>query len=114
RSAVCAGMLTAALTGLLATSWSAGGSTAYAQTPAPAGLWAGVYSAPQAEKGEATFSSLCSRCHNPDLSGGQVGAAYAPALGGGKFIARWESNTVDRLFHTIRDTMPRGTPGMLN
>jgi mono/diheme cytochrome c family protein len=114
RKAMCAGMLTAALTGLLATFGFGGGSTAFAQTPAPAGLWAGVYSAAQAEKGEATFSSLCSRCHNPDLSGGQVGASYAPALGGDKFMARWETNTVDRLFHTIRDTMPRGTPGMLN
>jgi hypothetical protein len=29
-------------------------------------------------------------------------------------MERWESNNVDRLFHTIRETMPLGTPGVLN
>ena len=115
RKAFCAGILITAVTALQWGLGSGGASTVHAQAPASAtGLWAGAYSAEQAEKGEATFSSLCSRCHNPDLSGGQVGASYAPPLGGDKFMARWETNTVDRLFHTIRDTMPRGTPGMLN
>jgi mono/diheme cytochrome c family protein len=76
-------------------------------------IWKGVYSPAQAEKGEATYVAMCSRCHNPDLSGGQVGAERAPALGGDKFLSRWESNSVDRLFHTIRETMPRTTPGVL-
>jgi mono/diheme cytochrome c family protein len=108
-------MLIVALAALQSAPGPGGASTLHAQAPAPAtGLWAGAYSVEQAEKGEATFSSLCSRCHNPDLSGGQVGASYAPPLGGDPFMARWETNTVDRLFHTIRDTMPRGTPGLLN
>ena len=86
-----------------------------AQAPAPAPeIWKGVYSAGQAESGEATYTGTCSRCHNPDLSGGQVGARSAPPLGGEKFMQRWESNNVDRLFHTIRETMPLGTPGVLN
>jgi mono/diheme cytochrome c family protein len=80
--------------------------------PAPE-IWKGAYSTSQAADGEATYVAMCSRCHNPDLSGGQVGAQTAPPLGGDKFMQRWESNNVDRLFHTIRETMPRGTPGVL-
>jgi mono/diheme cytochrome c family protein len=77
-------------------------------------IWAGVYSTAQASSGETTYAALCSRCHNPDLSGGQVGASSAPALAGEKFMARWESNNVDRLYRTILDTMPRNAPGTLS
>ena len=84
------------------------------QAPAPApDIWKGVYTIAQAENGETSYVAMCSRCHNPDLSGGQIGAQTAPALGGEKFKSRWELNNVDRLFHTIRETMPRGTPGIL-
>src|SRR5882672_1124227 len=68
-------------------------------TPGTEPIWKGVYTSAQAEKGESTYVAMCSRCHNPDLSGGQVGAQAAPALGGNKFLSRWESNNVDRLFH---------------
>jgi mono/diheme cytochrome c family protein len=92
-----------------------GQAQARGQSSAPAAeIWKGVYTAAQAEAGETSYTAMCSRCHNPDLSGGQIGAQAAPALGGDKFMARWESNNVDRLFHTIRETMPRGTPGILN
>jgi len=86
-----------------------------AQTQAlPEGkIWTGVYDTAQAAQGEITFASMCSRCHASDLSGGQVAAAYAPALGGEKFLASWESRNIGRLFRTIRDTMPRGSPGVL-
>jgi mono/diheme cytochrome c family protein len=77
-------------------------------------IWSGVYTAEQAQNGEATFGSMCARCHAADLSGGQVGAAYAPALGGERFLGAWESRKVTRLYRTIRDTMPRGSPGSLN
>ena len=76
-------------------------------------IWTGLYSTTQASSGETTYAALCSRCHNPDLSGGQVGASNAPALAGEKFMARWESNNVDRLYRTILDTMPRNAPGTL-
>jgi len=84
------------------------------QGSAPAAeIWKGVYTASQAENGETTYVAMCSRCHNPNLSGGQIGAQTAPALGGEKFMSRWELNNAERLFHTIRETMPRGTPGIL-
>jgi mono/diheme cytochrome c family protein len=92
-------------------------STDTAQAQAPAGgtgpIWAGVYTAAQAENGETTFMGRCAGCHRPDLRGGPNGPNYAPPLGGDEFMLRWDSNTVNRLFRIIRDTMPRGTPGIL-
>ncbi len=83
--------------------------------PAPQGkIWTGVYTSAQASEGEATYGAMCGRCHANDLAGGQVGAAFAPALGGEKFLGAWESRTAGRLFREIRDTMPRGTPGTLS
>ena len=43
----------------------------------------------------------CSECHHEDLSGGE-----GPALAGPTFMLKWETHTVERLFHKIRDTMP--------
>src|SRR5262245_59426492 len=102
---------TVAVLGLLG-SFGVVGAQGRGQASSPE-IWKGVYTAAQAEAGEASYSAMCSRCHNPDLSGGQIGAQTAPPLGGDKFIARWESNNIDRLFRTIRETMPRGTPGIL-
>jgi len=81
-------------------------------TPAPQ-IWTGVYTPAQAEEGAIRFGAMCSRCHGNDLSGGQVGAAFAPALGGNPFLQAWESRPVTRLFLTIRETMPRGAAGVL-
>ena len=59
-----------------------GQAQARGQSAAPAAeIWKGVYTAAQAEAGETSYTAMCSRCHNPDLSGGQIGA-QAPALGG--------------------------------
>src|SRR5258706_13669164 len=70
-----------------------------AQTPGAPGtepIWKGVYTSAQAEKGESTYVAMCSRCHNPDLSGGQVGAQAAPAPGRNKMLTRWGANKVGR------------------
>jgi mono/diheme cytochrome c family protein len=98
--------------------WPSGGPV-HAQAPgAPQAvsadpIWAGVYTPAQAESGETIYSVRCAVCHNPDLSGGQAGARFAPALGGANFTTRWDSNSVDRLFRIIRDSMPRDSPGIL-
>jgi mono/diheme cytochrome c family protein len=64
-------------------------------------IWAGVYTAAQAERGRAVVQTHCSECHAEDLSGGE-----GPALSGSTFMLKWETLTVERLFHKIRDTMP--------
>jgi S-disulfanyl-L-cysteine oxidoreductase SoxD len=72
-------------------------------------IWSGVFTAAQAERGRATYGSQCAGCHSGDLSGGA-----GPALAGGAFMTKWESETAARLFRVTRDTMPRGNPGSLS
>ena len=62
----------------------------------------GVYTAAQAEtRGRTVVEAHCSECHHDDLSGGE-----GPALVGSSFMVKWEMQSVERLFHKIRDTMP--------
>jgi S-disulfanyl-L-cysteine oxidoreductase SoxD len=64
-------------------------------------IWSGVYTAAQAERGRLVVQNHCSECHHEDLSGGE-----GPALAGSTFMLKWETHSVERLFHKIRDTMP--------
>jgi len=64
-------------------------------------IWQGVYTTAQAERGKATFTTACLRCHGADLSG-----TTAPALKGERFQMTWGGDTVEGLFGKIRDTMP--------
>lgn len=73
--------------------------TVRAQTIPP--IWEGAYTGAQAERGRAVVQNHCAECHHEDLSGGE-----APALAGPTFMVKWETHTVERLFHKIRDTMP--------
>ena len=73
---------------------------AAAQAP-KARIWQGVYTSAQAERGKATFLTVCIRCHGADLAGNT-----APALKGEQFQKDWGGGSVARLFEKIRDTMP--------
>ena len=70
-----------------------------AQDPPP--IWAGAYTTAQAARGLRVVENHCSECHHDDLSGGE-----GPALVGSSFMVKWEMQSVERLFHKIRDTMP--------
>jgi mono/diheme cytochrome c family protein len=70
-----------------------------AQDPPP--IWAGVYTTQQADRGRAVVEAHCGECHHDDLSGGE-----GPALVGPTFMLKWELQSIERLFHKIRDTMP--------
>lgn len=74
-------------------------SSVFAQNPPR--IWAGIYTTAQAERGRAVVEAHCGECHQDDLSGGE-----GPALVGPTFMLKWEMNSVERLFHKIRDTMP--------
>lgn len=67
----------------------------------PPRIWAGVYTTAQAERGRTVVQYHCSECHSEDLGGGE-----GPALAGPNFMLKWETHSVERLFHKIRDTMP--------
>ena len=84
---------------LLAACTSAVFATLLAQDLPP--IWHGVYTAAQADRGRMAFENHCSECHHADLSGGE-----GPALIGSTFMVKWEMQSVERLFHKIRDTMP--------
>jgi len=64
-------------------------------------IWAGVFTAAQADRGRAVVQTHCAECHQENLMGGE-----GPALVGNPFMVKWETHTVQRLFHKIRDTMP--------
>jgi mono/diheme cytochrome c family protein len=87
------------VTTLLAASVSIFIGSLAAQTPPP--IWNGAYTTAQAERGRAVVEAHCSECHHDDLSGGE-----GPALVGSAFMVKWETQSVERLFHKIRDTMP--------
>jgi mono/diheme cytochrome c family protein len=66
------------------------------------GIWDGVFTAAQAERGQAALQQgRCNGCHGPDLSGDR-----GPALRGEHFAATWGNGSVNQLFAKIRDTMP--------
>ena len=73
---------------------------ATAQAPPPR-IWQGVYTSAQADRGKATFTTTCLRCHGADLAG-----SNGPALKGERFQTTWGGGNVSRLFEKIRDTMP--------
>ena len=66
------------------------------------GIWDGVFTTTQADRGTAALSQNgCNGCHGADLSG-----ARGPSLKGERFIKEWENGSINRLFMKIRDTMP--------
>ena len=75
-----------------------------AQTPAPSRtVLDGVYSDPQASRGQALYTATCSICHGDALEG-----VSAPELTGDRFIERWREDTLDTIYNFIRERMPLG------
>jgi mono/diheme cytochrome c family protein len=72
------------------------------------GIWNGIYTAAQAARGKTTFETTCTRCHGADLAG-----TNGPPLVGDKFLANWETDSLNSLFVKIRDTMPPNSATIL-
>ena len=70
----------------------------------------GVYTAAQAERGEAAAMNACGSCHGADLTGGD----FAPGIAGEDFLGRWEGETLDVLVTKVTQTMPLDRPGALS
>jgi len=99
-------LLVAAGIALLATATRAG---AAGQTVKPEDhyqhlktVWAGVYTAEEANRGRNAVATLCARCHGADLKGG----AQAPALTGAKFFDRWSDLRLADVVTYIQSAMP--------
>src|SRR5438876_42068 len=70
---------------------------------------AGVYTAAQAQAGQAVYMRNCSACHGADFEG----SGDAPALAGGTFMIKWRPKMVSELFGLILQTMPPTAPNTL-
>ena len=70
--------------------------------------WDSVFTTEQADRGQAAYKQVCSRCHRDALSGGDE----APALTGSAFMSAWNGLTLEELHERIRTTMPTDTPGV--
>jgi S-disulfanyl-L-cysteine oxidoreductase SoxD len=110
RRLVAAGLAT--LAAWAAASWPTALRGVAAQ-PDERTIWDGVYTARQAERGQATYNKRCGFCHRGDLSGGEVGGEVAPALGGPTFPIRWRG-ALSGLYLKIADDMPEDDPGTLS
>ena len=69
----------------------------------------GIYTEPQARRGEKIYADSCASCHGEDLSGG----GQTPALAGKEFNADWNDLAMSDLFDRTRATMPADKPGTL-
>lgn len=70
----------------------------------------GVFSKPQAMRGQAGYREQCSKCHGENLAGGEG----APGIVGADFITKWKSKSAGDLFDLIQKTMPVDDPGNLS
>src|SRR5262245_17385669 len=77
------------------------------QQPQPSA--AGVYTAAQAQAGQAAYRQNCAGCHLADFRG----SGDAPAVAGPDFAAKWGPKAVNELFTYLVQSMPPTNPGSL-
>jgi len=94
-------LLVAVLTGVLMTTISER-SAAAAQSKT---VWDGIYTQAQAERGAASFSASCTRCHSAQANAGEEGRNLA----GKAFWDSFRESTVDHLLDYVSKNMPNGT-----
>ena len=85
-------------------------SMLHAQSTARRSTWEGIYTSAQAERGKASYSSNCSRCHGEGLEGRDE---IAP-LKDSHFMSNWEGQSLADLVQRVRSTMPLDRPGTLS
>ena len=68
----------------------------------------GVYTAAQAQRGQAIFKDKCVACH-----GATLGGDLAPPLTGEDFASDWDFLPLSELVGKIHKTMPQSDPGKL-
>ena len=73
-------------------------------------VWDGVYTAAQADRGQAAYAQNCANCHGAQLAG----TGEAKPLAGPEFLSNWNGLTMGDLFDRTRTTMPMDRPGALS
>jgi mono/diheme cytochrome c family protein len=69
----------------------------------------GVYTAPQATRGQQIYLLQCAECHGKAMDG-----ASGPPLAGENFLANWSARPLPNLIDKIQKTMPFNLPGSLS
>jgi alcohol dehydrogenase (cytochrome c) len=69
----------------------------------------GVFTAQQAESGQAVFNQQCAECHHQTLRG----TSHGPELAGPNFLDKWGHATVQELVQRTREIMPPNAPDSL-
>ncbi|HEV3060391.1 MAG TPA: c-type cytochrome [Vicinamibacterales bacterium] len=72
--------------------------------------WDGIFSEPQASRGEALYLDNCVMCHGKNLAG----TVLAPAVAGPDFLAKWNRKPLSLVFNIIQTTMPFNLSGHLS
>ena len=70
----------------------------------------GVFTGPQASRGERVYRRTCESCHAPNLEGSEEG----PTLIGEEFLGGWDGEILAELMILTLDTMPEEDPGGLS
>jgi cytochrome c553 len=78
-------------------------SSASGQETAPIAIGSGVFTQPQADRGERWYRAMCTRCHGIDL---HAMITEVPSLTDIAFEVNWTGRSVADLYNTIRYTMP--------
>jgi cytochrome c553 len=74
------------------------------------GVWDGVYTESQAERGSVVLAQKCVECHGVNLKGGPG----VPPLVGLEFSFGWDTRSLGELYEYLVTTMPTGQPGSLS
>jgi len=87
---------------------------------APASVWEGAYTQPQAQRGETQYRQQCAACHGDALEGdgqterGKQLMRALPPLSGDVFKGNWNGRPLSDLFDKVSKTMPRDDPGKIS
>jgi mono/diheme cytochrome c family protein len=69
----------------------------------------GIFTAAQAQSGQAAYAQQCAGCHGQDFRG----SADAPAVESADFRTKWGPRATNELFTYLVQTMPPTNPGVL-
>src|SRR5262245_27824723 len=69
----------------------------------------GVYSAPQATRGQQLYKAQCAECHGNSLEG-----TIGSPLVGDSFLSNWSARSLTNFVDKIQKTMPFNSPGSLS
>jgi cytochrome c len=70
----------------------------------------GIYSADQAQRGEALYKKQCTACHGEALDG----AGPYPPLSGNDFLTKYAGKPASNFYDMIQKLMPATAPGSLS